>query len=439
MLKIHIIHVGNMANKGTQLLLISDVSVIREIVGDDVSISVSTIDVEGVKRLDLPLDKITPPLIDIPYEKADFYARKFGFHRGSFKYKMLALAYFLLTFIQVPVSAFSILLSKVGLKPLYRAESVKCMKECDLVISYSDENFKETASMLPLNIYWILAWWSMLISRTWEVVAARLLSKPIVMFPNSIGPFRTFLGRLFAKVALNNCYTILVREPFSYKVINSLGVRAHKILTSDTSIIFGASATTSYNKPSKVMIGVSPGIYTFSLSRKMMQNYISSHAKALDEVIDKYGFSVVFLPHYVTGFALDDFEVSELIARNMKNREKTEIVNARSVEEFKNWISQMKIVVSSKMHPAVIAASVHVPFLFIAYDYKQTGFASSLGLEDCVLSIRDISYEKLFAKIEYVLKNIEVIEGLLKKRVPELQRHVKDSIAFALAPFINAK
>jgi polysaccharide pyruvyl transferase WcaK-like protein len=171
----------------------------------------------------------------------------------------------------------------------------------------------------------------------------------------------------------------------------------------------------------------------------MIQNYILSHARALDKVIEKYGFSVVFLPHYVTGFALDDFEVSELIVRNMKNREKTTIINASSVEEFKHWISQMKIVVSSKMHPAVIASSLYVPFLFIAYDYKQMGFASSLGLEDCVLSIRDLSHEKLLAKIEYVLKNIEMIEGLLKKRVPELQKNVKDSIAFALAPFINSK
>jgi polysaccharide pyruvyl transferase WcaK-like protein len=171
----------------------------------------------------------------------------------------------------------------------------------------------------------------------------------------------------------------------------------------------------------------------------MIQNYILSHAKALDKVIEKYGFSVVFLPHYVTGFALDDFEVSELIIRNMKKREKTRIINASSVDEFKHWISQMKIVVSSKMHPAVIAASVHVPFLFIAYDYKQIGFASSIGLEDCILSIRDLSYEKLFTKIEYVMRNLGLIEGLLRERVPELQKNVKDSIAFALAPFVNAK
>jgi polysaccharide pyruvyl transferase WcaK-like protein len=171
----------------------------------------------------------------------------------------------------------------------------------------------------------------------------------------------------------------------------------------------------------------------------MIQNYILSHARALDEAIERYGFSVVFLPHYVTGFALDDFEVSKLIARNMKNREKTRIINARSVEEFKHWTGQMKIVVSSKMHPAVIAASVHVPFLFIAYDYKQTGFASSLGLDDCVLSVRDFSYDKLLAKIEYIWKNLDVIQKLLRKRVPDLQKNVNDSVAFALAPFIDVK
>jgi len=435
--KVHIIHVGNMANKGSQALIFSDVYVIRKIVGDDVSISVSTTDIEGMRKLGLPLDKITQPLVDIPYEKADSYARRFGFSRKSFWYKILGFASFYLMFVQAFLSVFSIFLSKVGFKPIYRSETIKCMKNCDLIVSYSDENFKEAASMLPLNIYWVLAWWSMLASRAWEIISARLLNKPVVMFPNSIGPFRTFVGRFLAKVALNNCCVVLIREPISYEVVNSLNVRAEKILTSDTSILFSSILNRkSYCSKERLAIGVSPGIYAFSLSRNAVQDFVLSHAMALDDVIEKYGVDIVFLPHYVTGFEADDLEICKLIVNNMEHKEKTIIVNTRSVEDFAFWISQMRMIVSSKMHPAVIAASFYVPFVLIAYDHKQYGFALSLGLNDCVLPINEVSPDTLFSKIKYVLENRSALKEALKKHVPRLQNHVKDSIAFALASFM---
>jgi hypothetical protein len=72
-----------MANKGTQALLISDISAIRSIVKGDVAFSVSTTDIEGVNRLNLPLAAVLPSTIDIPYEKADYYAQKHGFTRES--------------------------------------------------------------------------------------------------------------------------------------------------------------------------------------------------------------------------------------------------------------------------------------------------------------------------------------------------------------------
>ena len=50
--KIHMIHVGNMKNKGTQALFSADVKTINELVDGDVSISVTTTDVEGVESLE---------------------------------------------------------------------------------------------------------------------------------------------------------------------------------------------------------------------------------------------------------------------------------------------------------------------------------------------------------------------------------------------------
>ena len=439
LLKVHMIHVGNMANKGTQALLSSDISVIRDVVKGDIAFSVSTTDVEGVNRLNLHLDTVLPSTIDIPYEKADHYAKKFGFSRESFIYKGFAIACLILMPVQIVFSIISAVLVKAGFKGFYRAEVFECVKGCRVVISCSDENFKESASLLPLSILWLITWWSVLVSRLWDILVAKFLGKPVIVFPNSVGPFRTWIGRFLSKLALNRCDRVLVREPISYDIVKSLGINVPKILTTDTSLLFNSKNDASLEDYDSPVISVSSGIYSHSLSKSETYRYILAHAKALDSSIEKYGFCVVFAPHYVSGFRYDDLEMCKIILSKMKNADKAKIVNASNVKEFKELINRMDMVISSKMHPSVFAASAYVPTLNVAYDHKQIGFFKSLGMSKCVISIREVSYEKLLSKIDCVWTSKENIGALLETRVPVLQKHVKKSITLAMAPFIEPK
>ncbi len=174
---VHFIHVGNMNNKGTQALFCSDVNVIREIPKTEVSVSVSTPDIEGVKKLNLSLDSVLPPMVDIPYDKADQQIKAIGGKRKDLRYKWYTLANLLYMFLQIPLTLFSVLFFKIGFRPFYRGEVIKCVNNSDLVISHSDENFKETASLLPLNPIWVITWWSMLLSRTFEIIVATILGE----------------------------------------------------------------------------------------------------------------------------------------------------------------------------------------------------------------------------------------------------------------------
>src|SRR4030042_746380 len=435
--KVHIIHVGNMANKGTQALLCSDVAIIRSIAGDDVAISVSTTDIAGVRKLGLPLAAVLPATVDIPYEKADLLAKRFGYTRDSFRYKFFALCGLFLMLVQMSLSFVSILLVKAGLKAFYRPKLLAAVKDCDVVVSCSDENFKESASMLPLNAYWVVSWWSMLLVRTWEILVAKSLGKHVVMFPNSMGPFRTAIGRLLSRIALSNCDSVLIREPISYGLSESLIERSRVILTSDTALTLDAESDLQFANGPKGAIAVSPGVYAHSLAEKRIRQYILDHAKALDKAIEKHGFSVVFLPHYISGFQFDDLDMCKLIIRKMEHSDKARIIEAKDLGEFRSIVSQMDLIVSSKMHPAVLAASVHVPIVFVAYDHKQTGFAASLSLSDCLISLHEVTCERLFSKIDHVWNSRAEIKALLKARVPKLQRNVRKSIGLAMAPFVR--
>jgi len=435
--KVHVIHVGNMSNKGTQGLLKSDLSLMKEVFKDGFSFSVSTSDVEGLKYLNIPSVAVRPPMVDIPYERADSHAERLGYERESVKYKASVIANLIYMLIQTLLSVVSATFAKVGLKAYYRADVLRSLKECDLVISCSDENFRENTSLLPLRPYWMVMWWSMLLSRTWGVLIAKFLGKSVIMFPNSIGPFQTWIGRFLSKLALNFCDCILIREPISYNVVNSLKIKSPKILTSDTTLILQPSHDQVFDKLSSSVIGVSPGFYSHSLTEKEISAYITVHADALDRAIEKHGFSVIFLPHYVRGFEYDDFEVCELIIRNMKKKDKTRIMNLTDVEDFKAFVDQMDMIISSKMHPAVLAASGYVPTVCVAYDQKQVGFFEQLEISDCIISICELSSETLLNKIDYVWNNKGDIRNRLKMSVPVLQKNLKVIIKRTLTAIIG--
>jgi len=428
-----------MDNKGSEVLLRSDISVIRQVVKDDVSLSVSTVNVKGVKKLNLPLNDVLPQMVDVPYKTADNLARRARVNRNTYKYKAFAVASLIYMFIQTTLSIISAVLMKLGLKVFYRSDVLAHMKNSDLVISCSDENFKEAASLLPSNFYWILTWWTMLFSRIFEITVAKFIGTPVIVFPNSIGPFRTWLGRFLSRLALNSCEYVLVREPISYEMVNSLGIRSRKILTSDTALIFKTAKETIPENFCHPALGICPGIYRFSLSDEQVHNYILDHAMALDMAIERYGFNVYLSPHYVSHLEYGDSEICKLILNEMKNKNKAKIVVAENVEEFKSLLDHMDMIITSKMHPGVMGVSGYVPTLFIAYDHKQTGLFRQLRMEDYIIPITETTCEKMLEKIDLAWKERENIAASLKARIPVMQEDIRKSVKEALAFSVQVK
>ncbi len=434
MVKCHIIHVGTMNNKGTQALLISDVSLLKTFLKDP-SISVSTTDVEGVKDLNLPLEAVVPTIVDIPFKKADALSKRFKIGRSGLKYKLLIISGLLLMLIQVLLSLISALFIKMGLKPVYRGEVLKRMKDCDLVISCSDENFKESASLLPTSFYWIATWWSILFERTLEILMAKFFNRPVIMFPNSIGPFKTYVGRFLSKLALNRCDCLMLRDAISYKIAESLGINSTKILTADTALLLGKKTRLSRKRDTEPLIGVSPGVYSHGLPADKVNEYIKEHAAALDMAAEKYDLSIVFLPHYISGFKFDDLGISKLIWQSMENRERATIIQVNDVNEFKSLLEKVDMLISSKMHPAVLGVSSFVPTLCIAYDHKQWGLFNHLDMTEMVINIQEADRKTIFSKISLIWENRKEIKNLLQKKVPVLQKSTENSIREVLVYF----
>jgi len=342
----------------------------------------------------------------------------------------------------VPLQAFfalaSCILTRAGVGTLYKAEVINTFRNCDLVISTSDENFKEGNLKLPFSIAWMVTWWSLLFVRTCEVVIAKkIFNKKVIVFPNSVGPFRTFIGRLLARIAFKNVDLLLLRDQTSVANVESLGIKLPTILTTDIAINFKANAKNNPKKLETSTIGVVAGAYFNALSENEIKNYVTAHAKALDYMIDKYDVNVVFLPHDVTGFKNDDYDMCTSILQRMRYKRKAKMIFVKYVDEYKLLLAQLEMLVSSKMHPAVLAASSNVPALYVVYDHKQTGFFEQLGLLDHCLDITAISYSCLVRKMESLWNSRKKVARLLSQTIPELQENVKKTIRKAVLTFYS--
>ncbi|UCD96261.1 MAG: polysaccharide pyruvyl transferase family protein [Candidatus Bathyarchaeota archaeon] len=436
--RIHFIHVGGMGNKGTQALFKTDVLLLQNLFKGEVAMSASTTDYSGVRKLNLPLEAIIPPMVDVPYERADQLARRYGVKRASLRYKVLMLSTLISMCLQVSLSLLSVIAVRFGLPAPYRKNVIECLMNCDLVISHSDESFKETASLLPLNPYWAATWWTMLTARTFDVLVSKSLNRSVILFPNSVGPFRTKIGRFLSRLALNSFSHLLIRDEISWEILNELAITSPKTLTYDTALLFHSQhpVQSGLTKP---IVAVAPGVYSHSLSKNEVERYVDAHAKALDVVAERHQVSILLLPHYVSGFRFDDLWICQQIMSRMKHPEHAKLHSAETVEEYKSLFDQVDMIISSKMHPAVLGASGFVPILCIVYDHKQTSFFERLTMAECTIAIRQVTYSKLLDTIEKVWRNRDRLEASLRTQIPLWQKHVKQTITRTLASFLEER
>lgn len=434
--KIHILHVGDMTNKGTEALIRSDVTTLHELY-DNASITVSTTDIEGVTEIGMDCTAM-PVMIDIPYKIADSIGGK-NISRSSLLYKVYAGIGLILMFIQTLLLFVSSLFMRIGLPGFYRTKLVKRIRECDVIISGSDENFKEAASLLPTNIYWKITWLSILFKRTMEMVICKFFGKPTIMFPNSLGPFRSPIGKFLARLAFKNMDIIIVREPISWDILESLNVPTEKYLTSDAALLYKPRGNHPEDVVKNPTLCICTGVYSQTLSPVAMEKFIDDHAIAADYAIRELDLDVVLMPHYITGFELDDLHVSKLIIDRMENKERVKIVEVSTLDEFKHRLNFMDIVISAKMHPAVLGVSGFVPTLCIAYDHKQIGFFNILGMPECVIEIKNVTSENLIEKLAYINENKDKIRSSLKDKVPELQNTIRETMESSLNKLLKIK
>jgi len=202
-------------------------------------------------------------------------------------------------------------------------------------------------------------------------IASRL-GVPIVLGPQTIGPFDTALGRALGRDSLKRMSLTVPRDSESFSYASRLGLRP-EILSTDTVFALPQPPPTAKRD---ILVNVS-GLL-FNGSDHVNPARYRAEVLSLVRGLLASGRRVSLLAHVLANPTPDDDEPAvHAVARQLGGE--LEVVVPKDLEEARSVIASSRLVIGSRMHACLNALSTGVPAISWAYSRKFAPLMNDLG------------------------------------------------------------
>lgn len=235
------------------------------------------------------------------------------------------------------------------------------------------------------------------ISRLYEIRIAMKKNIPVILLPQTIGPFKLEANRKVANEILNYAEKIYVRDNKFVTELQKMGLKYE--ITKDLSF---------YMKPQVWDINIVPGSIGINISGLAYSNKFRSlsgqfevYPELIDHIITYFqqlGKTIYLIPHSYNyqkaEYANDDMEACQNTYNRLKDKTNVIFLNKDLISpEVKYVISKMSFFIGTRMHANFAAIYTGVPLFGLAYSYKFEGAFEANGLSgsDSTVLINNIS------------------------------------------------
>lgn len=203
------------------------------------------------------------------------------------------------------------------------------------------------------------------------------LGLPVIMLPQTIGPFKTTLGRILATRQLKRMSIVMSRDPKSTKISTSLG-RVPDITSSDLAFALPiAEPSAKYD----LLFNVSGLLW--NTNRHVNSVAYRSAVRSFYHQAETSGRRVTLFAHVVRGSAKDD-DVAAIRELAISLGAEANVVIPESLEDARQIIAGANIVIGARMHACLNALSLGVPTIPWAYSRKFEPLLAHLGWKHLV-------------------------------------------------------
>jgi len=255
-----------------------------------------------------------------------------------------------------------------------------------------------------------------------SILIAIVLGKRVIIYSASIGNLGILIP--LASLILNNVDLIAVRDHESMEYLR-------RIKVTKPVIYFAPDAAFSLQIPNKnkaLKNGHMP-VIGFNLSTEAVQHFhrvdLQHFARLIGSIIsdisESLNATVMLIPFSLGGpFKHDDDRI--ILNEVLKHTAGGNISIMMDKDPFStvNAISRCNILVTMRMHPAIISLLCGVPPLVVSHSPKFQGLIKLIGIRDLLCTLPQSDLASLKEKILHVWRNKDVLCAQIEKRAGDL-------------------
>lgn len=269
-------------------------------------------------------------------------------------------------------------------------------RRADLVLVGGGGLFQDDDSLIKMP-YWGL-----------RVACVRLFARRIVGYSLGAGPLRSKLGRWSARLALACMERISVRDENARACLQPLTTKPVELVPDPALLLVRdprseASAPIAFPESQVPVVGVALRQWFHNVNSFIPHKYAVKYrlraipgeaqreqlaelmAKTLDTVVERSGAQILFLPTYNVAHEADD-RFCDMVRTRMRCTT-TQMLRIDEPLAYLAIARKLSVMLGGRMHPTILAASVGVPVVGLAYNPKFAGFFRLLGIENAVFPI----------------------------------------------------
>lgn len=287
---------------------------------------------------------------------------------------------------------------------LGKSRYLKQLKECDAVFdigagdSFSDIYGFKHFFFLSLSKYFAL-----------------MLGKPLVMSPQTIGPFSRNIVKRMAKYLMHRSAKVFARDDMSMAILREMGITENAQEVIDVAFSLPFEKQSYQDDIVRVGINVSGllmnGGYTGNNQFGLKVDYPAVITGILDKFTAMPGVEVHLVGHVLA----DTMPVEDDYLANIALQKQYPMVKIapkfKSPSEAKSYISGLNFFTGARMHACIGAFSSGVPVVPMAYSRKFNGLFGSLGY----YAVADLKADDTTIAIEKILTGFDERSQLKEK------------------------
>ena len=218
-----------------------------------------------------------------------------------------------------------------------------------------------------------------------------LSGRPLVLAPQTIGPFSSTLRRALAAGSARRCVIVATRDALSTAALHEMGIRQGIIEASDVALrLPHAPPSRPPGGPVRIGLNVSGLLMSGGYTRSNMFGLRMDYRQLVRDIIAAFlhhpdGCEVHLVPHVITwtrGDLEDDLQASLDLAAEFPQ---VRVAPAFATPpEAKSYIAGLDFFMGARMHACIAAFSAGVPVVPMAYSRKFAGLFGSLGYNHTV-------------------------------------------------------